>query len=149
MQCKAFGTKGKKTTGIGPNLIRELEGAFVGAPAGWRGEGVVGVFVCPVAQTEGVRRAMRKSRWPLCWVGVEYEDVGEEEGGDGQTERKGRVSQVSWNEAARGVGLEGMGVTLRYSGEGERIRKEAVLTWDGKVVLPVEEEDAISKTTQH
>jgi len=38
----------------GPQHIRELEGAFIGAPAGWRGKGVVGLLMTDRVATKGI-----------------------------------------------------------------------------------------------
>lgn len=116
VQCKALKTK------LGPNLIRELEGAFVGAPAGWRGEGILGVLVSPREATKGVREALGRSGSPIVWMMVEQEEE--------------RVRQVLWNRKASEVGLEGLGVTVRYCGRAgeEQKGKELVLTWKGEVL---------------
>lgn len=104
VQCKAF--KGK----LGPNLIRELQGAFVGAPSGWRGEGVMGILVSPKSATKGVREAMGRSQWPMGWLMLESP------AGQGRVSQ-GRVSQLLWNRAAATIGLEGMTVTTKYGGK--------------------------------
>ncbi|KAL2021970.1 hypothetical protein VTK56DRAFT_6389 [Thermocarpiscus australiensis] len=113
-----------------PHLIRELEGAFVGAPAGWRAaRGVLGVLVTERAATRGIREALGRSRWPMGFVACS---------------REGRVEQVLWNRRAEEEGLEGLGVATRYvDGGGGQAGKELVLTWRG-VVLPIirEEESA-------
>jgi len=137
VQCKAFKTK------LGPNLIRELEGAFAGAPSRWKvqnGEatkvetrGVIGVLVSPREATKGVREAMGRSRWPMVWVMLERAEGAGEGNGAG-----GRVRQMLWNKAAREVGLEGLDVTVRYDrtldGE-DGVGKECVLMWHGRPVL--------------
>lgn len=114
-------------------MIRELEGAFVGAPSGWRGKGILGVLVSPREATKGVRDAMGRSRWPMCWVMLEMQPRGNEEGGDG----RGKVKQVLWNKAASELGLEGLGVTVKYdsaNGVDEGVGKECALMWDGRPV---------------
>ncbi|KAL2153133.1 hypothetical protein VTH82DRAFT_4288 [Thermothelomyces myriococcoides] len=62
VQCKAVQRPG-------PNLVRELEGAFVGAPAGWRAtadrHGVLGLLVTERPATKGIREALTRSRWPM------------------------------------------------------------------------------------
>ncbi len=123
VQCKAL--KGK----LGPNLVRELEGAFIGAPNGWRGEGVLAILVSPKSATKGVREAMGRCRWPMAWVMLENEDG------------RGRVRQMLWNRAAARIGLEGVTVTMKYGekkrdGEvGERgLDWECVLLWKDKPV---------------
>ncbi|ROV91702.1 hypothetical protein VMCG_09250 [Cytospora schulzeri] len=52
IQCKAISRKSS------PNLMRELEGAFVGAPVGWKGHGVLGIFVTEKTATKGAMGLM-------------------------------------------------------------------------------------------
>lgn len=135
MQCKALKAK------LGPNLIRELEGAFVGAPVGMRGKGVLGVLVSPREATKGVREAMGRSRWPMAWVMLE---VLQRDRGDGAG--MGKVRQVLWNKAAAEVGLEGLDVTTRYDKAVERERevgKECALMWQGKPVPGLDEKEVM------
>ena len=108
-QCKAV-QRG------GPHLVRELEGAFAAAPAGWRGsKSVMGLLVGCKAATKGMREAVGRSRWPMGFVACSVE---------------GRVEQFLWNRRAEEEGLEGVGVGMRYrDGGGER---ELVLTWRGR-----------------
>lgn len=111
VQCKAG------TQRVGPNLIRELEGAFVGAPAGWRGHGVLGLLVSQRPATKGVRDSLGRSRWPmgyLCCSG------------------NGAVRQMIWNQRAEEEGLEGFGVTSRHV-EGKE-ETELVLLRNGKML---------------
>ena len=111
IQCKAGVQR------VGPNLIRELEGAFVGAPAGWRGSGVLGLLVSQQPATKGVRDSLSRSRWPMGYVCCQ---------GDGS------VKQMVWNRKAEEEGLEGLGVTSRYD-EGQS-EPELVLVRDGKAL---------------
>jgi Protein of unknown function (DUF2034) len=129
VQCKAL--KGK----LGPNLVRELEGAFIGAPNGWGGGGVLGILVSPKSATKGVREALGRSKWAMGWIMVETE-------GD-----KGKVRQVLWNRAAANIGLEGITVTMRYGenkegGDGA-LDSECALMWKDKMIegLPHKEVD--------
>ncbi|KAI0430148.1 hypothetical protein F5Y09DRAFT_238222 [Xylaria sp. FL1042] len=116
LQCKAYSTL--KTARIGPQFIRELEGAYVGAPPGWRGSGVVGLLVAARPATKGVREALARSRWPLGYVSCS---------GDGVLE------QMLWNRRAEEEGLEGMGVTARLSGEDRHgDAQRLALTWKGR-----------------
>ncbi|KAI1133748.1 hypothetical protein F5Y10DRAFT_4292 [Nemania abortiva] len=120
LQCKAYSNA--KTAKIGPQFIRELEGAYVGAPSGWRGSGVVGLLITQRPATKGVREALAHSRWPLGYVSCS---------------REGRLQQMLWNRRAEEEGLEGMGVTARLSDEdrhGETQR--LVLTWKGRPYVP-------------
>lgn len=89
VQCKALARK------AGPNLIRELEGTFVGAPLGWRGEGVIALLVTQKPATKGVRESLGRSRWPMGFIMCSGE---------------GKVSQMLWNRRAEEEGLLGMGV---------------------------------------
>lgn len=122
LQCKAL--KGK----LGPNLVRELEGAFVGAAAGWRGEGVLAFLVSPKSATKGVREAMGRSRWPMGWVMLE----------NGEGVGMGRVRQVLWNRTAANIGLEGITVTMRYGekkdGGSGSLGGECVLLWKDRLI---------------
>ncbi|KAK0629800.1 hypothetical protein B0T17DRAFT_455686, partial [Bombardia bombarda] len=83
----------------GPALARELEGAFVGAPAGWRGSGVLGLLVSQRPATKGVRDALGRSRWPMGYISCT---------------RAGYVQQMLWNRRAEEEGLAGVGVGMRY-----------------------------------
>ena len=129
VQCKALKTK------LGPNLIRELEGAFVGAPSGWRGKGVLGILVSTREATKGVRDAMGKSTWPMAWVMLEVVKEGEMDGG--------KLRQVLWNKVASEMGLEGMDVTVKYGdrAEGEEVGKEVLLMCQGRPLIGVDEQE--------
>ena len=108
---------------------------FVGAPSGWRGQGVLGFLVSTREATKGVRDAMGRSRWAMGWVMLESDPQSE----DG----RGKVRQVLWNKAASEVGLEGLSVTVKYDGadvqEGA-VGKECVLMWQGKSVSGLDEQ---------
>ncbi|KAL8778480.1 MAG: hypothetical protein Q9213_007403 [Squamulea squamosa] len=121
VQCKALKAK------TSPEAVRELEGIFAGAPAGWKGENVVGVLCAKKEATKGVREAVRRSAAPIMWVMVE--DLGQ---------AKGRVRQILWNQKVSELGAEGVGVGLRYLPvkQGKEIEKEVVLTWKGEVWDP-------------
>lgn len=109
IQCKAISRKSS------PNLVRELEGAFVGAPVGWKGHGVLGIFVTEKTATKGVRDSLGRSKWPMVFVSCS---------------REGRVQQMLWNQRAEEEGLEGLGVTIRHAGsDGE---PQLLLTWKGQ-----------------
>ena len=107
VQCRARGTKSK------PSEIRELEGAFVGAPSGWRGTGVLGFLVSQQEATKGVREAIGRSRWPMGYV---------------MCTGQGKILQMLWNRKADDEGLLGIGVTVKYVG-GDRNDKEIALVW--------------------
>ncbi|KAI0489761.1 hypothetical protein F4859DRAFT_166211 [Xylaria cf. heliscus] len=116
LQCKAYSAT--KATKIGPHLVRELEGAYVGAPSGWRGSGVIALLVTQRPATRGIREALAHSRWPLCYISCSPDGV---------------LEQMLWNRRAEEEGLEGMGVTVKRSdddrhNDGQRL----VLTWKGR-----------------
>lgn len=117
VQCKAIARKSA------PNLIRELEGAFVGAPVGWRGHGVLGIFVTEKPATKGVRDSLGRSRWPMGFISCS---------------RAGRVQQILWNQRAEEEGLEGLGVGMRYAGSEPEGEPQPVLTWKGQQVPLIE-----------
>ncbi|KAK5116567.1 hypothetical protein LTR85_009192 [Meristemomyces frigidus] len=131
IQCKAA-----KTT---PPMVRELQGAYAGAPAGWRGEGVLGMLVSTQHATKGVVEAVQRSKLPLAVM---------------QITREGAVMQFIWNAAAAQAGLEGLGVAVRYSpeaeakgadqgsGSGASVGQTIGLTWLGKPWRPVQKRRA-------
>ncbi|RYO75682.1 hypothetical protein DL766_007694 [Monosporascus sp. MC13-8B] len=122
LQCKASsGARG----GVAPRHIRELEGAFVGAPAGWRGAGVLGLLVAQKPATKGIRDALGRSRWPMGYVSCS---------------RDGRLEQMIWNRRAGEEGLEGVGVGVRYRDtEGGPPEGQLILTWRGRPYVPDEQ----------
>ena len=135
MQCKNLKAKAR------PNLIRELEGAFVGAPQGWKGESVVAVLCAGREATKGVREAIREARRGLVWIMVEdVKRAGEDKESDADVEAEGtgRIRQVLWNDRVASLGLEGIGVQIKYSAPQDRgtIDREAVLTWKGEMWEP-------------
>ncbi|KAI5283704.1 hypothetical protein KEM54_001919, partial [Ascosphaera aggregata] len=113
VQCKAHKRK------TGPNLIRELEGTFAGAPPGWRGEGVFGVLVTTREVTKGVRDAMVRSRYPLIWMLAE--------------QPTGKIKQCLWNHRATECGLSGLGVLVRHGG-GAEVDGSVGFTWAGEEI---------------
>lgn len=116
VQCKALKTK------LGPNLVRELEGAFRHSPVGWRTRDKVAVLVSPREATKGVRDTLTRSSYPLFWMMV--------------IEGDGALKQVLWNSKVEELGLAPLGVETRYSQDaesasGDRPRPDVLLTWDG------------------
>ena len=79
VQCKRIAPTARATKSISPSVVRELEGAFRGAPPGWRGYGgdsVLGILVSTRAATKGVIEGMKRSERPLAWVLLEeFEEV--------------------------------------------------------------------------
>ncbi|KJR82316.1 uncharacterized protein SPSK_03559 [Sporothrix schenckii 1099-18] len=144
VQCKAGA--GQR---VGPHLVRELEGAFIGAPVGWRsrvgdsgslgghegGDGtgsclpVIGILVTEKPATKGVRDALSRSRWPMAYI---------------YCASAGHVRQMLWNQQAeKTCGLTGLGVTLRHaSDEYEGAYTHIVLTWQGKPLPAATEQDS-------
>jgi Protein of unknown function (DUF2034) len=125
LQCK------NHARALNPEHVRELEGAFAGAPAGWRRAGVMGFLVSPKPASRGVREAVGRSNMPIGYVMVDGIDhasaqMGEEEGG-------GKLRQFLWNKEAQQKGLEGLGVTMKYSPgiTGAEVEEEVALTWNG------------------
>lgn len=112
VQCKNIARK------IDPSQARELEGAFVGAPLGWRGSGVLALLVSQRTATKGVRDALRRSRWPMGYVLCTPE---------------GKIMQMLWNHRAGQEGLDGIEIGLKYAG-GNVEEKEVVLTWKGEAI---------------
>jgi hypothetical protein len=110
LQCKALAKK------AGPNLVRELEGAFAGAPSGWRGSGVLGLLVSQKPATKGMREALARSRWPMGSITCTSE---------------GRLLQMLWNRKAEDEGLLGVGVGVKYRNN-NMDEKEIHLTWKGE-----------------
>ncbi|CAO2653608.1 Nn.00g030190.m01.CDS01 [Neocucurbitaria sp. VM-36] len=94
IQCKA------RKISITPSHVRELEGSFQGIPPDWRKKQVLGLLVTTKKATKGVLEALGQSRWPMGFVLVS---------------RDGTVQQFVWNRAASEQGLEGVGVTVRYT----------------------------------
>lgn len=88
-----------KITKASPSMVRELEGAYVGAPAGWRGADVMGMLVSTYPATAGVRESLQRSRLPLCFAQVTV---------------SGEVLQFLWNSAAKEARLTGMSATTTY-----------------------------------
>ncbi|KAH8656155.1 hypothetical protein BGZ60DRAFT_472813 [Tricladium varicosporioides] len=112
IQCKAFARK------VGPSHARELEGAFVGAPTGWRVPGVLGFLASQRPATKGVREALGRSRWPMGYV---------------LCESNGRILQMIWNQRAVQEGLEDVSVGLKYT-NGDASQREAMLLWKGEPI---------------
>ncbi|TKA62894.1 hypothetical protein B0A49_07560 [Cryomyces minteri] len=130
VQCKALKRK------LDPKVVRELEGAFTGAPPGWRGQSVLALLAAPREATKGVREAIGRSRWPIGFLKITVD---------------GTVEEFLWNQSAAERGLESVGVTLRYHSEGgtgrenveKSVKSDVVLTWKGE---PLSDSDTIAKT---
>lgn len=75
VQCKRITGKRKLT----PSVVREMDGAFLGAPVGWRAENVFGIIVSTKPATKGVTSALQASKRPMVWVCMEELDLEEDE----------------------------------------------------------------------
>lgn len=105
-----------------PAMVRELEGAYVGAPAGWRDNQVLAMLAVSHSATAGVRAAVQRSRCPMAAVNIT---------------REGSVQQFIWNAVANQIGLDALGVTLQYSNSSDKQAAGSVascvaLTWQGQ-----------------
>jgi hypothetical protein len=98
LQCKSRAQK------LGPDAARELEGAFAGAPAGWRGAGVLGLLIAKEAATKGVRQQLGRSQYPMAYVSCS---------------QSGQVLQMLWNSRAEDAGLRNLSVTTRHTAAGQ------------------------------
>ncbi|KAF2684214.1 hypothetical protein K458DRAFT_283299, partial [Lentithecium fluviatile CBS 122367] len=94
VQCKSLDSV------CNPAHIRELEGSFQGTPAKWRNKDVLGLLVTTQNASRGVLESLGSSRWPLGFIKIS---------------RRGTIEQCLWNAAAQARGLEGVGVTVRYT----------------------------------
>ncbi|ETN37724.1 uncharacterized protein HMPREF1541_07347 [Cyphellophora europaea CBS 101466] len=143
VQCKFV--KGRQQS---PSVVREMDGAFLGAPAGWRNGAVIGVVVSTRPATKGIISALGSSKRGMVWICMEEhevpkheEDLGagnaelslqqlsKEENGDQEPavadQEKaayhtvhGRVVQLLYNDAARRLALEGLDVLKRHGDQG-------------------------------
>jgi hypothetical protein len=110
-----------------PSAIRELEGAYAGAPSGWTGSNVLALLSSSKAMTKGVLDGIQRSPSPIGALHIDPE---------------GLTRQFIWNAVAGQIGLAGVGVTAKYSDEpmrGAKAKegvtqpiKTVVLTWEGK-----------------
>lgn len=138
VQCKALRAK------LGPNLVRELEGAFQYSPVGWRTTNKVAMLVSPREATKGVRDALTRSGYPLFWIMMEQDT--------------GTIRQVLWNAKVEELGLGALGVDTTYrpnqdgdSDDGEgRMKQDIDLTWDETEIPSMDqvEEDMARKEAQ-
>jgi hypothetical protein len=110
-----------------PSAIRELEGAYAGAPSGWTGDNVLALLSSSKAMTKGVLDGIQRSPSPIGALHIDSE---------------GLTRQFIWNAVAGQIGLAGVGVTAKYSDKQMRGAsakegvtqpiKTVVLTWEGK-----------------
>lgn len=119
VQCKA-------SRGL-PSAVRELEGAYAGAPSGWTGDNVLALLSSSKPLTKGVLDGVQRSPSALGALHINPE---------------GLARQFIWNEVAGQKGLAGVGVTANYNAAqsqahgaksgGTQTIKTVVLTWNGK-----------------
>ena len=141
-------------------MIRELEGALVGAPGLWGGDDTIGVLCAKREVTAGVRDALRRSKRGVVWVMVEDVDVKkegkkgcgdevEEEAEEEEEEevgiskemedgKEGRIRQVLWNDRVQKLVGEGTATgVIHIPGEdGGRMETEVLMSWNGMVAVP-------------
>jgi hypothetical protein len=111
-----------------PSTIREMEGAYAGAPSEWQGDNVLALLASSKALTKGVLEGVQRSPSSLGALHVETD---------------GLARQFIWNSIAGERGLSGIGVTTKYqevpantstadtSGAKQTVRTVA-LTWKGQ-----------------
>lgn len=85
-----------------PSAVRELEGAYAGAPSGWTGDNVLALLSSSKPLTKGVLDGVQRSPSALGALHIDPE---------------GLARQFIWNAIAGQKGLAGVGVTTKYSEE--------------------------------
>ena len=113
-----------------PVLLREVDGAFNGAPTGWRGERTLGILAATREATKGLRDAIGHSRNGIVFFMIELV-----RGETAAAPWVGRVRQCLWNRRAGELGLGGVETRLRYllSPTASEIRQEeVVLSYKGQ-----------------
>ena len=119
LQCKV-------SRGV-PATIRELEGAYAGAPSEWQGDNVLALLATSKTLTKGVLEGVQRSQSSL---GALHIELG------------GLTRQFIWNTVAGERGLAGVGVTAKYEESPFRSAeapvgvpatiKTVALTWKGQ-----------------
>ena len=82
-----------------PATIRELEGAYAGAPSEWQGDNVLALLATSKNLTKGVLEGVQRSHSSLGALHIEPD---------------GLTRQFIWNSTAGERGLAGVGVTAKY-----------------------------------
>jgi hypothetical protein len=157
VQCKSHARP------LRPEHVRELEGAVEGAPPGWRS--ALGLLVGPREASRGVRERVGASKSAVGFVmvdgcggngntgvagiGVLGGSEGQEDGisgdvkNDGLVTKEGKVRQFLWNWVAQERGLQGLGVTVKYTPtegpDGKDLDREIALTWNGWMIKKLTE----------
>lgn len=99
--------------------MRELDGAFLGAPAGWGGGGVIDFLITTDQATKGIRDALIRSHLPIGFLQVTAE---------------GTVLQFIWNYKAAQQDLDGIGVTNRFTPQTEEQEPDE-MAWSKQLPL--------------
>lgn len=110
-----------------PATIREMEGAYAGAPSEWQGNNVLALLATSKNLTKGVLEGIQRSPSPIGALHIEPD---------------GLARQFIWNSVAGERGLAGVGVTAKYeevqsrsatAAEGvKQTIKTVALTWKGQ-----------------
>jgi len=110
-----------------PATIRELEGAYSGAPSEWQGDNVLALLATSKTLTKGVLEGVQRSQSSLGALHIEPD---------------GLTRQFIWNSVAGERGLTGVGVTAKYEEAQSRAAqapegvkqtiKTVALTWKGQ-----------------
>ena len=110
-----------------PAAIRELEGAYTGAPSEWQGDNVLALLATSKHLTKGVLESVQRSHSSLGALHIEPD---------------GLTRQFIWNSTAGERGLAGVGVTAKYVEvaprsslkpvEAKETIKTVALTWKGQ-----------------
>ena len=124
VQCKAYAGQ------VQPALIRELEGAVVGAPGEWRNDDTIGVLCTPKGATGGIRDAMRMAGRGIIWVTIEKPIDSE------HLEAQAKVTQLLWNECVTRMVADGLGAGLKFMPGQRGVEQEVVLMLNGRVWKP-------------
>jgi hypothetical protein len=124
VQCKRLKSK------VGPNLIRELEGALAGR------SNTLGVLVGTKGATKGVRDAMGRSRVGICWIMLEVE---EQAGGEVANEDDGDEVE----EKEQGEGFDGVLQAMKDEivSKSPNVVQDLLEPSDQRPVPPAEEGD--------
>lgn len=110
-----------------PAAVRELEGAYAGAPSEWQGDNVLALLASSKKLTEGVVNGVQQSRSVVGALVVEDDCL---------------VRQFIWNHTAGQRGLAGVSVTTKYEEAQSRdsaappgvkqVIKTVALLWKGQ-----------------
>lgn len=110
-----------------PSAVRELEGAYIGAPNEWQGDNVLTLLATSKPLTPGVLEGVQRSPSALGALFIAPD---------------GLVQQFVWNSVAGERGLAGVGVTAKYTQAQSRAKdavegatqtiKTVALTWKGQ-----------------